>query len=593
MSMLFKRIKDWATSITTFRTGDVIPVDGPSGTAKMDKDDLLRETAENALAGNVAPAFDPDQGGPNNDGNYPPGYTVIFQGKLYIFNAEHSGAWNPSHVDETNVQNIYVNRYEYARRQDLSKTTSSTNVEFKYYDNIKKGDFVRVVFDYTLTRIWVGVTYVGDNNETILQELHTSGEYSFIAENDIKAVRTYAQGVENGAELESSLIVIPAILKNEIMDVAKNYTDVKLAAAEAYTDVKLAAANLTDFHFEESKDATSTAIQFIFSNLSPKIPKGYTLEIYTPGSFGECFLAVTYPGGEVTGVAQWGPGETIHKYTLTNDCSAFRFFINSVTNGETYSVEINAKALLSSDRLDSMQGEIDELSEEVADLSTDKLFGTTLTIIGDSYSTYKNWIPENNASWYAVNGVDGQNYQQNNVDSVTDCWWYKLSKEIGFPLILNESYSGSTICNTGYNGGDSTYSSFITRADRACLDASKNGKIKPCVIIVFGGTNDSWANVPIGEVQYSGWTTADLKKFLPATCYLFDSLIKWNPQAKILNVVNTGLKAEIVEGFEEITEHYGVENLELSDITKESNHPNKAGMTAICNQVKSALINML
>ena len=43
------RIKDWATSITAFRTGDVIPVDGPDGTAKMSKDDLLKEAAENAL----------------------------------------------------------------------------------------------------------------------------------------------------------------------------------------------------------------------------------------------------------------------------------------------------------------------------------------------------------------------------------------------------------------------------------------------------------------------------------------------------------------------------------------------------------------
>lgn len=50
MSMLFKRIKDWETSITAFRTGDVIPVDGPNGTAKMSKDDLLRETAEQPLA---------------------------------------------------------------------------------------------------------------------------------------------------------------------------------------------------------------------------------------------------------------------------------------------------------------------------------------------------------------------------------------------------------------------------------------------------------------------------------------------------------------------------------------------------------------
>lgn len=52
MSMLFKRIKDWATSINAFRTGDVIPVDGPDGTAKMLATDLLKITAENADAVN-------------------------------------------------------------------------------------------------------------------------------------------------------------------------------------------------------------------------------------------------------------------------------------------------------------------------------------------------------------------------------------------------------------------------------------------------------------------------------------------------------------------------------------------------------------
>ena len=43
------KIKSLPTTITAFRTGDVIPVDGPSGTAKMSKDDLLKETAEKAL----------------------------------------------------------------------------------------------------------------------------------------------------------------------------------------------------------------------------------------------------------------------------------------------------------------------------------------------------------------------------------------------------------------------------------------------------------------------------------------------------------------------------------------------------------------
>lgn len=51
-------IKDLATSITSFRTGDVIPVDGPSGTAKMSKDDLLKEAAVSVAASGLLPKFD-------------------------------------------------------------------------------------------------------------------------------------------------------------------------------------------------------------------------------------------------------------------------------------------------------------------------------------------------------------------------------------------------------------------------------------------------------------------------------------------------------------------------------------------------------
>ena len=43
------RIKGLAISISSFRTGDVIPVDGPSGTAKMTAETLLQATAQNAL----------------------------------------------------------------------------------------------------------------------------------------------------------------------------------------------------------------------------------------------------------------------------------------------------------------------------------------------------------------------------------------------------------------------------------------------------------------------------------------------------------------------------------------------------------------
>ena len=97
-NLLLKRIKDWATSITAFRTGDVIPVDGPSGTAKMSKDTLLELTTQNALAGNVAQEFDASKT-PSPDGfSYHKDDVVSHQGLTYLFVVNHVGAWDASHV---------------------------------------------------------------------------------------------------------------------------------------------------------------------------------------------------------------------------------------------------------------------------------------------------------------------------------------------------------------------------------------------------------------------------------------------------------------------------------------------------------------
>ena len=106
MSMLFKRIKDWATSITAFRTGDVIPVDGPSGTAKMSKDDLLRETAENALDRGVAKEFDEAV-------DYLAGQFVTRNGSLFIALQDvPAGAWSGSKfkvvVAGTSLYNLFM-----------------------------------------------------------------------------------------------------------------------------------------------------------------------------------------------------------------------------------------------------------------------------------------------------------------------------------------------------------------------------------------------------------------------------------------------------------------------------------------------------
>lgn len=210
--------------------------------------------------------------------------------------------------------------------------------------------------------------------------------------------------------------------------------------------------------------------------------------------------------------------------------------------------------------------------------------GKSIAIIGDSYSTYGGWIPSGYPTWYAIKDKDGCNKSSNDVNSVKQTWWWKLCYECGFQLLMNSSYSGSTICYTGYNKSNVKYSSFITRAQKDFGDNTDN-PICPDIIIVFGGTNDSWADVPIGSLKYEDWTEDDLKSCLPSICYLYDYLVNHFQNAQIINITNYGLKNSITNGMKEACNHYGIDNVILNQFEKQSNHPSINGMEEIKNQI--------
>ena len=69
----------------------------------------------------------------------------------------------------------------------------------------------------------------------------------------------------------------------------------------------------------------------------------------------------------------------------------------------------------------------------------------TVAILGDSYSTFDGYIPEGNACWYFTTPQG-----ENDVVAVEQTWWHQFCREGGYELVLNESYSGATVCNTGY-----------------------------------------------------------------------------------------------------------------------------------------------
>ncbi|MCM1521177.1 MAG: SGNH/GDSL hydrolase family protein [Muribaculaceae bacterium] len=199
-----------------------------------------------------------------------------------------------------------------------------------------------------------------------------------------------------------------------------------------------------------------------------------------------------------------------------------------------------------------------------------------VSILGDSYSTFQGYVePDTNLVWYH----SPRRAKTTDVDSMQQTWWGIItSPDSAWTLGVNNSYSGSTICRTGYNGDDYTDRAFISRMDNLG---------NPDIILVFGGTNDSWANSPIGDYIYSDWTDEQLYSFRPAMARLMDGLKGLYPEANVYFILNTELKTEINASVYTICEHYNVPVITLHDIDKQHGHPNIKGMRSIAEQVSS------
>ena len=195
-----------------------------------------------------------------------------------------------------------------------------------------------------------------------------------------------------------------------------------------------------------------------------------------------------------------------------------------------------------------------------------------VSILGDSYSTFSGANPQGQAPFYPNN--------QNDVKEVEQTWWSLYIKAMGYQLDTNDSWGGTTICNTGYGHRDVASSSFTARLDRLG---------NPDIIFVFGGTNDAWANSPIGEYKYKKWTQEDLKSFRPALACLLKGLKKQYPKAKLYVILNSELKEDINESCRVICKKCKVQLIELHDIEKQNGHPSIKGMQAISDQLIEAI----
>lgn len=201
-----------------------------------------------------------------------------------------------------------------------------------------------------------------------------------------------------------------------------------------------------------------------------------------------------------------------------------------------------------------------------------------ISILGDSYSTFKGYVvPDTNAVWYPQ-----PNPENNDVQDVRQLWWQQLIRNNSkdYRLCQNNSFSGATICHTGYEGADYSDRSYCTRLWQLG---------SPEVILVFGGTNDTWAKSPVGDFQYSGWSQRDLYQFRPAMAYVLAHLQNRYPGVAIYVIINDILSDEVTSSMKTICQHYQVPFIQLHDIDKQWGHPSQKGMRQIAEQVGEAL----
>lgn len=196
----------------------------------------------------------------------------------------------------------------------------------------------------------------------------------------------------------------------------------------------------------------------------------------------------------------------------------------------------------------------------------------TVAVLGDSYSTFEGFIPKGYATWYSPTTPP----ETTDVNKVEQTWWWQVIKEGGYKMGNINSYSGATICNTGYRDEDYTDRSFITRS-------SLLGN--PDIILICGATNDNWADAPLGNYQYSDWKRADLYCFRPAMAKLLSDIRQHYPNVEVYFILNSELKDVINESVKKICNKYQVPVIALHDIDKKNGHPTIKGMKSIADQV--------
>lgn len=178
----------------------------------------------------------------------------------------------------------------------------------------------------------------------------------------------------------------------------------------------------------------------------------------------------------------------------------------------------------------------------------------TISIQGDSISTFAGTITDGNATYYSTS--------HKFVNSIDATWWGLLINECRMRLIRNDAWSGSRISGTGDNAMCSVARCSNIRHIDSTVDTYQYGA--PEIIVVMAGTNDVSGNVEMGTAN--GAVTTYMGAFktmlanLKSQCRNAKIVVFQLYRGNVLDYANSGGKHqyEYQEAMANLCRRYGV-----------------------------------
>lgn len=178
----------------------------------------------------------------------------------------------------------------------------------------------------------------------------------------------------------------------------------------------------------------------------------------------------------------------------------------------------------------------------------------TISIQGDSISTFAGTITDGNATYYSAS--------HKFVNSIDATWWGLLINECRMRLIRNDAWSGSRISGTGDNAMCSVARCSNIKHINSTVDTYQYGA--PEIIVVMAGTNDVSGNVEMGTADGAVTTYMGAFKTMLANlklqCRNAKIVVFQLYRGNVLDYANSGGKHqyEYQEAMANLCRRYGV-----------------------------------